>query len=248
MASGSTDIAILLAAGLWAGLQNALAGGGSFVTLPALMLIGLDARVANLTSTAALFPGQITTALANRRLTGPVGATAFGLLLAVSLAGGALGAWLLLRTPTALFETLLPWLVLVATLLFARGAFGGPIATRRLARGPVVSAHALVSVYGGYFGGGIGFLMLALFTLAGATVKAAQANKNAFAAAMNLAGAAVFAASGEVVWRAALVLGLASMAGGYLGARMIAHVPDQAIKLLVVLIGLALFAGLIWRG
>ncbi len=245
---GTIEIGILLAAGLWAGLQNALAGGGSFVTLPALMLTGLDARVANLTSTTALFPGQITTALANRRLTGPVGATGFGLLLAISLAGGALGAWLLLQTPTDLFAAMLPWLVLAATLLFARGAFGRPVAAAHLARGPVVTAHALVSVYGGYFGGGIGFLMLALFTLAGATVKAAQANKNAFAAAMNLAGAAVFAASGEVAWAPALILGAASMAGGYLGARLIAHVPDRAVKLLVVAIGLALFAGLLWRG
>lgn len=239
---------ILLAAGLWAGLQNALAGGGSFVTLPALMLTGLDARVANLTSTVALFPGQITTALANWRLTGAVGATGFLFLLAVSLAGGAFGAWLLLKTPTALFSAMLPWLVLAATLLFARGAFGRPLRAAHLARGPVVAAHSLVSIYGGYFGGGIGFLMLALFTLAGTTVKAAQANKNAFAAAMNLSGAAVFAASGEVAWRAALVLGLASMAGGYLGARLIAHVPDRAIRLLVIAIGLGLFAGLLWRG
>lgn len=239
---------LLLAAGLWAGLQNALAGGGSFVTLPTLMLTGLDARVANLTSTTALFPGQITTALANRRLTGDVGATGFALLLGISLAGGALGAWLLLLTPSAVFAAMLPWLVLAATLLFARGAFGRPLSAAHLAKGPVVAAHSLVSVYGGYFGGGIGFLMLALFTLAGASVKAAQANKNAFAAAMNLSGAAVFAASGEVEWRPALVLGAAAMAGGYLGARLIAHVPDRAIKLLVVAIGLALFIGLLWRG
>ncbi|WP_448581776.1 sulfite exporter TauE/SafE family protein [Thermaurantiacus sp.] len=244
----AAEIGILLAAGLWAGLQNALAGGGSFVTLPALMLTGLDARVANLTSTIALFPGQITTALANRQLTGPVGNTGFRLLLAISLVGGVLGAWLLLQTPTGLFAAMLPWLVLAATLLFARGAFGRPLAATHLARGPLLAAQALISVYGGYFGGGIGFLMLALFTVAGATVKAAQANKNALAAAMNLSGAVVFAASGEAVWQAALTLGLASMAGGYLGARLIAHVPDRAIKRLVVAIGLALFAGLLWRG
>jgi hypothetical protein len=169
-------------------------------------------------------------------------------LLALSLAGGALGAWLLLLTPTDLFEAMLPWLVLAATLLFARGAFGRPLAAGRLGRGPIVGGQALVGIYGGYFGGGIGFLMLALFTLAGATVKAAQANKNAFAAAMNLSGAAVFAASGEVAWGPALALGAGSMLGGYAGARLIRHVPDKLLKAAVVALGLALFAGLLWRG
>ncbi|MFN7175765.1 MAG: TSUP family transporter, partial [Thermaurantiacus sp.] len=179
---------VLLVAGLWAGAQNALAGGGSFVTLPALLLTGLDARVANLTSTVALFPGQITTGLANRRLIGPVGGVAFAPLLLISLAGGVAGALLLLATPSDLFRAMLPWLVLVATLLFARGAFGRPVATGRVPPALVKAGQAVVGIYGGYFGGGIGFLMLALFTLGGATVKAAQANKNALAAAMNLSG------------------------------------------------------------
>jgi hypothetical protein len=244
----SEDLWLLLAAGVWAGAQNALAGGGSFVTLPALMAAGLDARVANLTSTTALFPGQITTALANRQLVSRVGALSFATLLAISLAGGALGAWLLLLTPTDLFEAMLPWLVLAATLLFARGAFGRPFAAAGLGRGPLAAGQSLVGIYGGYFGGGIGFLMLALFTLAGATVKAAQANKNALAAAMNLSGAAVFIASGEVAWGPALLLGAGSVLGGLAGARAIAHVPDRLLKAAVVAIGLALFAGLLLRG
>lgn len=241
-------LALLLAAGLWAGAQNALAGGGSFITLPALMAGGLDARVANLTSTVALFPGQITTALANRRLVGPVGGLGFPLLLALSLAGGAAGALLLLATPTDLFAAMLPWLVLIATLLFARGAFGRPLSGVGLPRGRLMAGQSLVAVYGGYFGGGIGFLMLALFTLAGTTVKTAQANKNALAAAMNLSGAAVFIASGEVAWGPALALGAGSILGGFAGARLIAHVPDRWLKAAVVAIGLALFAGLLWGG
>jgi uncharacterized membrane protein YfcA len=239
---------MLLIAGLWAGAQNALAGGGSFVTLPALLLTGLDARVANLTSTVALFPGQITTGLANRRLTGPVGGVAFGTLLLISLAGGVAGALLLLATPSDLFRAMLPWLVLAATILFARGAYGRPIASGHAPPALVKAGQGIVGVYGGYFGGGIGFLMLALFTLGGATVKAAQANKNALAAAMNLSGAAVFIASGEVAWAQALLLGIGSMAGGWFGAQMILRVPDGALKFGVVAIGLALFAGLIWRG
>jgi uncharacterized membrane protein YfcA len=243
-----TSLALLFGAGIWAGTQNALAGGGSFITLPALMATGLDARVANLTSTAALFPGQLTTALANRRLVSGVGPLTFPILLGLSLAGGVAGALLLLATPSDLFRRMLPWLVLAATLLFARGAFGRKVEAANLGAKPLGFGQFLVAIYGGYFGGGIGFLMLALFTLAGAAVKEAQANKNALAAAMNLAGASVFIASGEIVWPSALALGAGSIIGGYAGARMIAHVPDKALKLAVVVIGLLLFAGLLWRG
>lgn len=241
-------ILLLLAAGLWAGVQNALAGGGSFVTLPTLMATGLDARVANLTSTIALFPGQITTALANRHLVSGIGRLTFPVLLAISLAGGVAGALLLLATPSDLFRRLLPWLVLAATLLFARGAFGRKLDAANLGPAPLATGQFGVAIYGGYFGGGIGFLMLALFTLGGAAVKEAQANKNALAAAMNLAGAAVFAFSGEAAWLHALVLGVGSTAGGYIGARLIQHVPDRALKAGVVAIGFALFIGLLWRG
>lgn len=239
---------LLLAAGIWAGAQNALAGGGSFVTIPALMAAGLDARVANLTSTVAIFPGQITTALANRKLVSGIGPFTFPVLLGISLIGGVLGALLLLATPSDLFRRMLPWLVLIATLLFARGAFGRKLNAAHLGRTPLGLGQFGVAIYGGYFGGGIGFLMLALFTLAGAAVKEAQANKNALAAAMNFSGALVFILSGEVAWVPALWLCAGTVIGGYAGARLIAHVPDKALKSLVVLIGLALFAGLLWRG
>ncbi|MGL6042852.1 MAG: sulfite exporter TauE/SafE family protein [Sandaracinobacteroides sp.] len=238
---------LLLLAGLWAGAQNALAGGGSFITLPALMAGGLDARVANLTSTVALFPGQITTALANRRLVTGVAGLTFPFLFLLCIAGGVVGALLLLATPSDLFRSMLPWLILAATALFARGAFGPPLASGQLAGWRFRISQFLVAIYGGYFGGGIGFLMLALFTLAGTAVKEAQANKNALAATMNLAGAAVFIGSGEVAWQQALVLGAASMLGGWLGARSIAHVPDKALKAMVVGIGGALFIALIWQ-
>ncbi len=244
----AAEIALLLGAGVWAGAQNALAGGGSFVTLPALMATGLDARVANLTSTIALFPGQITTALANRHMVSGIGPLGFPVLLIISLLGGVAGALLLLATPSDLFRRMLPWLVLAATLLFARGAFGRKLDAAGLGAGPLGIGQFGVAIYGGYFGGGIGFLMLALFTLAGAAVKEAQANKNALAATMNLSGAMVFALSGEAAWGPALVLGAGSTLGGYAGARMIAHVPDKGLKVGVVLIGLALFAALIWRG
>src|SRR5271156_4013768 len=114
---------LLLLAGLWAGVQNALAGGGSFVTLPALILSGLDARAANITSTIALFPGQVTTGLAGRSLVSCAERLSFRALFIISLAGGVVGAFLLLATPPSFFARLLPWLVVSATALFAWGSF-----------------------------------------------------------------------------------------------------------------------------
>src|SRR5580704_17149938 len=114
---------LLLAAGLWAGVQNALAGGGSFVTLPVLILSGLDARAANITSTIALFPGQVTTGLAGRKLVSGAESLSFRALFVLSLAGGVVGALLLLATPASFFARLLPWLVLAATAVFAWGSF-----------------------------------------------------------------------------------------------------------------------------
>src|SRR5215469_5869933 len=114
---------LLLAAGLWAGVQNGLAGGGSFVTLPALILAGIDARAANITSTVALFPGQVTTGIAGRSLVTGAERLSFRALFAISLAGGVVGALMLLATPPAFFARLLPWLVLAATALFAWGSF-----------------------------------------------------------------------------------------------------------------------------
>lgn len=114
---------LILCAGIWAGAQNALAGGGSFVTLPTLILAGLDPRAANITSTVALFPGQVTTGWLGRK--GATGAAGLSLrsLVILSLIGGVCGAVLLLLTPASFFARLVPWLVLFATMVFAWGSF-----------------------------------------------------------------------------------------------------------------------------
>src|ERR1700712_3657835 len=114
---------LLLLAGLWAGVQNALAGGGSFVTLPVLILSGLDPRAANITSTIALFPGQVTTGFAGRNLLSGAVGLSIPQLIILSLAGGAVGAALLLLTPVSVFTHLVPYLVLFATAVFAWGSF-----------------------------------------------------------------------------------------------------------------------------
>ena len=241
--------ALLAAAGLWAGAQNALAGGGSFVTLPTLILSGLDPRAANITSTVALFPGQVTTGLAGRRLVSGGERLSFRALFLISLVGGAAGALLLLATPPTFFARLVPWLVLFATSLFAWGSFLRRRGAAGAGMGPLGAGAAqfLIAVYGGYFGGGIGFLMLAALTIAGLPVRAAGATKNALAAVMNASAVGIFIFSPEVRWLSALAVGAGAMAGGLVGAWLLRWVNETALRIGVIVLGVALTAGLFLR-
>ncbi|HVM99108.1 MAG TPA: sulfite exporter TauE/SafE family protein [Caulobacteraceae bacterium] len=240
----------LAVAGLWAGTQNALAGGGSFVTLPVLILSGIDARAANITSTVALFPGQVTTGIAGRSLVSGAERLSFRALFVISLAGGVVGALLLLATPPVFFARLLPWLVLAATGLFAWGSFFRRPRADGAALGPLAAGAAqfMIAIYGGYFGGGIGFLMLAALTIAGLPVRNAGATKNVLAAVMNASAVAIFAFSKDVHWLSALVLGAGAVAGGQLGAWMLRWVNERALRIGVIVLGVALTTGLFWRG
>ena len=237
---------VLFLAGLWAGVQNALAGGGSFVTLPTLILSGLDARAANITSTVALFPGQCATGLAGRKLVSRTERLSFKALFAISLAGGVLGALLLLATPPSFFARLVPWLVLFATVLFAWGSFFRKPNEQGRALSPAKAGgmQFLIAVYGGYFGGGIGFLMLAALTLAGLPVRAAGSTKNVLAAVMNASAVAIFAFSRDVHWLSAAILGAGAIGGGLAGAWMLKRVNEKLLRIGVVILGVALTIGL----
>ncbi|MFC3070904.1 sulfite exporter TauE/SafE family protein [Phenylobacterium soli] len=240
---------LLFGVAVWAGAQNALAGGGSFVTLPALILSGLDARAANIASTLALFPGQVTTGWVGRKLVSGVAGLSFKALVAISLAGGAVGAVLLLLTPSSFFAHLVPWLVLFATGLFAYGSFfrkpteHGP----RLSRASAGVIQFMISVYGGYFGGGIGFLMLAALTAAGLAVRQAGSTKNVLASIMNAAAVAIFLFTPGIPWLRVGVVAAGAMAGGYLGALALKRVDERIIRGFVVLLGIALTIGLFLR-
>jgi uncharacterized membrane protein YfcA len=242
----SLSFIILFLAALWAGVQNALAGGGSFITLPSLMLTGMDARAANITSTIALFPAQLATGWTGRRHVSGAGELSFRTLVIISLIGGALGALLLLYTSPTLFARLVPWLVLFATAVFAWGSFGpkraqGPPRLNRLG---AAGAQFAISVYGGYFGGGIGFLMLAALTAAGLAIRNAGATKNVLAGIMNASAVAIFVFSPEVRWRAAAVAACGAVIGGIAGGLMLQKVNERALRMLVVAIGVALTVGL----
>ena len=240
---------LLFVAGTWAGTQNALAGGGSFVTLPTLILSGLDARAANITSTIALFPGQVTTGLAGRGLVSGAERLSFRALLIISLVGGVLGALLLLATPADFFARLVPWLVLFATSVFAWGSFVRKPSAEGVGLGPwqAGATQFAIAIYGGYFGGGIGFLMLAALTIAGLEVRSAGATKNVLASVMNASAVAIFLFSGQVRWLYAVVLGAGAIGGGLLGAWMLRRVDPRALRIGVVVLGIALTIGLFWR-
>jgi uncharacterized membrane protein YfcA len=241
---------LLFVVALWAGIQNALAGGGTFITFPILLWAGLDARAANITSTIALFPGQVTTALAGRSQVSGNEQLSVRELVVISLIGGVAGAILLLLTPSHFFERLVPFLVLVATAIFAWGSFFRPrkggVATH-LSRRALMSSQFATAVYGGYFGGGIGILMLAALTAAGWEFRSAGATKNLLAGVMNFAAVIVFAFSRDVDWAYAAVLGVGSIVGGQIGAYMLARVNVTALRVFVVAIGVLLTIGLFVR-
>jgi len=236
--------------GVWAGAQNALAGGGSFVTLPGLMLAGLDPRAANIASTVALFPGQLLTGLTGRDMAKGTADLSFTALFVISLVGGALGGLLLLATPESFFAGLVPWLVLFATAMFAWGSFGRkPTAgTARLGTFGTGFAQLLIAVYGGYFGGGIGFLMLAALTIAGQAVRNAGATKNVLASVMNASAVAIFLFSSALPWSRVIALGLGAIVGGQIGVVMLKRVDEKILRVCVVGIGVLLTIGLFWRG
>jgi uncharacterized membrane protein YfcA len=244
------NVAAIVAASALAGAINAVAGGGTLVSFPALLWAGLSPIVANATSTVGLLPGTAGSIWGYRR---EVRAARRSLpwVIAPSLAGGAAGALLLLRTPPAIFANLVPFLILGATavLLFqsrirARAAAAGagagarsPSAGRRWA---VAVFQLLIATYGGYFGAGIGILMLAtLGLLRLGTIHEANGVKTVATACTNGIAVALFIASGAVDWRVAGIMIAGSSLGGYFGADAARRLGERAVRRIVVAIGLA---------
>jgi uncharacterized protein len=240
---------ILFIAAIWAGAQNALAGGGSFITLPLLILSGMNPRAANITSTIALFPGQVASGWTGRGLADGAAGSSLRTLVIISLVGGAMGAGLLLVTSPAFFARLLPWLILFATIVFAWGSFGPRRHdTAHLGTPGVIAAQLCISIYGGYFGGGIGFLMLAALTASGVTMRVAGATKNVLAAVMNASAVLIFIFSPEVKWPTAAVYAVGAIIGGIIGGHLVRIANERVLRFIVVLIGVALTVGLFIRG
>ena len=244
-------VIVLTAAAFLGGALNALAGGGSLVTFPALLFAGLNPIDANASSVVALFPGTFSSVWAYRRnILGITEVSVTGFII-LSLLGGLLGALLLLSTPSSIFAGLVPWLVLFATIVFAVGNFAPLEVIQRLKFGPrgALVAHFIISIYGGYFGGGIGFLMLAALTLYGMRdINAMNGLKMALVGVMTMTAIAAFVVADVVRWPEALPMLVSSVVGGYVAAHAAQRLDQRLIKGFIVVLGAGLTVFFFWRG
>jgi uncharacterized membrane protein YfcA len=235
----------LCAAAIAAGVVNAVAGGGTLLTFPSLLAV-LSPISANATSTFALFPGSLASGLGYRKelaLCRPH----LVRLLPPSLAGGLIGSLLVTRLPERVFASAVPWLLIVASILLllqrpiARyfGAHPHETPTARTVA-IIVFFQFLVGIYGGYFGAGIGILMLSSLAFMGIPdIHQMNAVKSILAAAMNGITLLIFFLSGAIVWKYAIVMGIAGTLGGYAGARVARRVKPEYIRVFVVFVGFA---------
>ncbi len=247
----------LAAAAFIAGTLNAVAGGGSFLSFPALLGTGILPVQANATNTVALWPGQLTSIAAywpdirkNRRLAVPMGLAGF--------LGGTAGAVVLLNTPQKTFMALVPWLLLVAATIFA---LSGPVSRwieRRKQsvvhrgappRGVIFVFTAVVCFYIGYFGAGAGFLIITLLALFGfQDLNEINALKVVSTTMANGVACVIFVVNGQVEWRYCLLAMLACAIGGYSSARLARKVPQPVLRGLVIVIGFSMAAWFFWKG
>jgi uncharacterized membrane protein YfcA len=234
---------LLVLAAFAAGIMNSVAGGGSFLTFPALVFIGVPSIIANASSTVALVPGSFASSWAYRHDFKKSGIFPFWPAMIVSLVGGIAGALLLLLTPQRTFDSLIPWLLLAATLLFIFGTRVSKILTRFFHIGPVtvIVVQFVIAIYGGYFGGAIGILMLAVWSAFGLTdIHEMNANKTLLAAAMNAVAAILFIMAGKVWWPQTLTMLVAAVAGGFIGAHGARRVPPKYIRAFIIVISVTI--------
>lgn len=232
---------LLILAAFGAGLMNSVAGGGTFLTFPALVFSGVPSVMANATSTVAVFPGSLASAWAYRRDFPRIPGLPTSAMLGLSILGGGLGALLLIWTPEKTFDAVVPWLLLAATLLFAAGKKMTPILRRHMQVGPATLGilQFAIAVYGGYFGGAMGIMMLALFSLYGLDdIHSMNALKTLLAGLLNAVAVVCFVVAGQVAWPPALMMLVSSVLGGYAGARIAQKMNPNHVRWAVIAIGL----------
>lgn len=240
-----TDYILLILAAFGAGVLNTIAGGGTFLTFPALVFTGIPPVVANATSAVAVFPGYL------------AGAVGFGAelkafdrrqmvrLTLITLAGGLVGALLLVVSSNEAFAIVVPFLLLAATLAFW---FGDTIRDYAAQKARAVTPFGavglfLVSIYGGYFNGGLGIVLLALFSLWGMrNIHEMNGLKNGLSFALSAISVAAFAVSGLVEWPQAVIMMVAATLGGYAGAPVARILPKSAVRAIVIGVGLSMSA------
>jgi len=242
---------LLAGAGFLAGAMNAAAGGGSFVSFPAMIYAGVPPVYANASSTVALFPGAVTGGWAYRKSLGGIGGVTLPVLLGVSMVGGLMGAALLLATPAGAFNALVPWLLLVATVAFAFGRQAGVVLRRvlHIGRATTLAVQFMLAIYGGYFGGAVGIMMMAVWGLLGSSdLRQMNPTKTVLVGAMNGMAVLYFIAAGAVVWPQTLAMLFAAALGGYVGARAAMWLDVRWLRAGVIAISSAVTLSFFLRG
>ncbi len=252
-ALGGLDLLLVALAAAAAGAVNALAGGGTLISFPALVAVGVPPVAANITNTVSLTPGYLGATVAQLRDLRGQGRRLW-LLLPVSAVGGLAGGLLLLKTGEATFRTLVPWLILGASGLLAiqqpvkrwvasRATAAGETGRGRARDAGVMAAGGVAAVYGGYFGAGLSVIILAVLGLAiDESLTRLNAVKQAMSFAVNVAAALLFVFSGETVWVAAGVMAVGAIVGGVAGGRLASRVKPKTLRRVVVAIGVIVAA------
>ena len=249
------EVILIIAAGFLGGMLNAVAGGGSFITLPALIFVGVPPVMANATGTAALLPGYIASAWRFRKDIEFPANLSFKTLSIISILGGSLGATILLFTSEQIFSSLIPWLILIATLLFI---LGPRLLPKKQAKDQHTESKQIshtnskvmaflvmffVCAYGGYFNGGLGIILLAALALLGQTnLLGMNGIKNYVSALLTAIAVLVYAAGGVIEYKYLVIMGIAAIVGGYAGAALAYRIPQNIMRGFIIAIGLIMSA------
>ncbi|OWK32386.1 sulfite exporter TauE/SafE family protein [Sphingomonas mucosissima] len=236
--------------GFVGGAMNALAGGGSFATMPALLAIGQPANIANATSNFALLPGAGMSSWSFRDELAPVGGVSLRVLGGVTFVAGLVGSALLVVTPTRTFDVIVPWLVLYAFVVLAFGQRASVWLARRFSIGArtLICMQGLLGVYGGYFGGGIGLMMTATYgLLTGMHPRAAFAPRTLMLTIANGAAAVIFISFGMIAWAACIPMLIGGIAGGWAGAHVGKRLPAGVVRMWTLFVSGATALVFFWR-
>lgn len=252
--------AIVALAGVLGGMLNAVAGGGSFITLPALIWVGVPPISANTTGTAALLPGYIASAWRFRHnIAFPRGLGLLSITL-IAVTGGCIGAVTLLLTSNQVFSALIPWLILLSTTAFVVGpklvnsqrvvlASAAEADCSSTVRIVHMASLLVICIYGGYFNGGMGIILLAAFGLMGQTdLLGMNGLKNIVSALLTVIAVLVYGVGGTIDLEYLLILGVGSVIGGYVGAGIAYRISKQALQLLIIVIGCLMAMGFLLNG
>jgi uncharacterized membrane protein YfcA len=249
MKESMTEYLVLAAAAFFAGMLNTVAGGGTFLTFPALVYTGVPVVAANATSAVAVFPGYLGGALGFRREIASFDRPRLLRIVVITAMGGLVGSLLLLVSSNEAFSAVVPFLLAIATLAFAFGDRLQRWAQRHSfgrAEGPF--GTLIVSIYGGYFNGGLGIVLLALFSLWGMRdLNLMNGLKNGLSFVLSAISVATFAAAGIVAWPQAVLMMAAATIGGYAGAPVARALPNWVVRAIVIVVGAVMSAVFFWR-